>query len=149
MASSNKESPEAAAIERRKAEHLRIAAEADVETRRAPGWDDVHLVHDAVPAADAAKVDLGVRLLGHDLDLPLLIAGMTGGHSGAERVNALLAEAAARHGLGIGVGSQRAALRDASLRRTYAVVRERAPKAFVVANVGVSQLVAQDDGPAI
>jgi isopentenyl-diphosphate delta-isomerase len=149
MASSTRPSPggtERTAIERRKAEHLRIAAEEDVETRQAAGWGDVHLVHDALPVADAARIDLSTRLLGHALALPLLIAGMTGGHSGAERVNAALADAAARHGLGIGVGSQRAALRDPSLRRTYAVVRERAPNAFVVANVGVSQLVAQDDG---
>ena len=155
MASSNRSSggtpapaptAEGAAIERRKAEHLRIAAEEDIETRRAPGWDDVHLVHDALPATDAARIDLSARLLGHTLALPLVIAGMTGGHSGAERVNVTLAEAAARHGLGIGVGSQRAALRDPSLRRTYAVVRERAPEAFVIGNVGVSQLVTQDDG---
>jgi isopentenyl-diphosphate delta-isomerase len=106
----------------------------------------VHLVHEALPATDAARVDLSARLLGHTLALPLVIAGMTGGHSGAEQVNVTLAEAAARHGLGIGVGSQRAALRDPSLRHTYAVVRERAPKAFVIANVGVSQLVEQDDG---
>ena len=152
MASSSKPSPPGAAgtaIERRKAEHLRIAAEEDIETKRAPGWGDVHLVHDALPVTDAAKIDLSARLLGHTLQLPLVIAGMTGGHSGGERVNALLADAAARHGLGIGVGSQRAALRDASLRSTYAVVRERAPNAFVIANVGVSQLVAQDDGAAI
>src|SRR5438132_8556832 len=150
MASSNRGAPapaaEGAAIELRKAEHLRIAAAEDIETRRAPGWDDVHLVHDALPASDAAKVDLSARLLGHELALPLLIAGMTGGHSGAERVNATLADAAARHGLGIGVGSQRAALRDPSLRGTYAIVRERAPNAFVIAHVGISQLVAQDDG---
>ncbi|HEV2250340.1 MAG TPA: type 2 isopentenyl-diphosphate Delta-isomerase [Candidatus Limnocylindria bacterium] len=146
MASSTRPSGDRAAIERRKAEHLRIAAEEDVETRRAPGWDDVHLVHDALPVTDADRIDLSARLLGHVLALPLVIAGMTGGHSGAERVNATLADAAARHGLGMGVGSQRAALRDPSLRRTYAVVRERAPKAFVIANVGVSQLVAQDDG---
>src|SRR2546421_7946205 len=138
--------PEGAAIERRKAEPPRIAAEEDIETRRAPGWVDVHLVHAALPATDAARIDLSARLLGHTLALPLVIAGMTGGHAGAERVNTTLADAAARHGLGIGVGSQRAALRDPSLRRTYAVVRERAPKAFVIANVGVSQLVAQDDG---
>ena len=146
MASSSNPSPEGAAIERRKAEHLRIAAEENIETTRAPGWDDVHLVHEALPATDAARVDLTARFLSHTLALPLVIAGMTGGHSGAERVNITLAEAAARHGLGIGVGSQRAALRDPSLRSTYAVVRERAPKAFVIANVGVSQLVAQDDG---
>jgi isopentenyl-diphosphate Delta-isomerase len=155
MASSNRGAPapsgapapatEGAAIERRKAEHLRIAAEEDIETRRAPGWDDVHLVHEALPAADAARIDLSARLLGHTLAIPLVIAGMTGGHSGAEQVNQTLAEAAARHGLGIGVGSQRAALRDPNLRRTYAVVRERAPKAFVIANVGISQLVEQDD----
>ena len=150
MASSNREVPApastGAAIERRKAEHLRIAAEEDIETRRPAGWDDVHLVHEALPATDAARIDLGARLLGHTLALPLVIAGMTGGHAGAERVNVTLAEAAARHGIGIGVGSQRAALRDPSLRRTYAVVRERAPKAFVIANVGISQLVEQDDG---
>ena len=150
MASSNREVPTpasaGAAIERRKAEHLRIAAEEDIETRRPAGWDDVHLVHEALPATDAARIDLGARLLGHTLALPLVIAGMTGGHAGAERVNVTLAEAAARHGIGIGVGSQRAALRDPSLRRTYAVVRERAPKAFVIANVGISQLVEQDDG---
>ena len=144
MASSNRPTPEAA-IERRKAEHLRIAAEEDIETTRAPGWDDVHLVHDALPAVDAERIDLSTRLLGHTLALPLVIAGMTGGHSGAERVNATLAEAAARSGLAIGVGSQRAALGDPTLRRTYAVVRERAPNAFVIANVGISQLVAQDD----
>jgi isopentenyl-diphosphate delta-isomerase len=144
--SSNSPVPEGAAIERRKAEHLRIAAEEDIETTRAAGWEDVHLVHDALPAADAERIDLSARFLTHTLALPLVIAGMTGGHSGAERVNTTLADAAARHGLGIGVGSQRAALRDPSLRRTYAVVRERAPKAFVIANVGISQLVAQDDG---
>ena len=136
-------------IEKRKAEHLRLAADGDVETRRAPGWDDVHLLHDALPDMDAARIDLRTRLLGHALALPLVIAGMTGGHSGAERVNAILADAAARHGLAMGVGSQRAALRDPSLRRTYAIVRERAPKAFIIANVGVSQLVRQDDGPAL
>ena len=136
-------------IEKRKAEHLRLAADGDVETRRAPGWNDVHLVHDALPVVDAARIDLSVRLLGHTLSLPLVIAGMTGGHSGAERVNATLAEAAARHGLAMGVGSQRAALRDPDLRRTYAIVRERAPKAFIIANVGVSQLVAQDDGAGL
>ena len=136
-------------IEKRKAEHLRLAADGDVETRRAPGWHDVHLVHDALPVTDAAHIDLGVRLLGHTLSLPLVIAGMTGGHSGAERVNAALADAAARHGIAMGVGSQRAALRDPSLRRTYSVVRERAPKAFIIANVGVSQLVSQDDGAAL
>src|ERR1700716_4125106 len=72
---------------RRKAEHLRIAAEEDIETSRAPGWDDVHLVHDALPATDAARIDLSARFLHHTLALPLVIAGMTGGPAAAARVD--------------------------------------------------------------
>ena len=139
----------AATIGRRKAEHLRVAAEEDIETRSAAGWADVHIPHDALPAVDAAEVDLRVTLLGHRLRLPLVIAGMTGGHAAASEVNRVLARAAGRHGLAIGVGSQRAALRDPSLAGTYRVVRDEAPTAFVIANVGVSQLVAQDAEPPL
>jgi hypothetical protein len=60
MASSNNPSPEGAAgtaIERRKAEHLRIAAEEDIETNRAPGWDDVHLVHDLLRDEEGALAE--------------------------------------------------------------------------------------------
>ena len=141
--------PRGGAIEQRKAEHLRIAAEEDVETRRPAGWDDVHLVHDALPAVDAAAVALGATLLGRRLALPLVISGMTGGHGGAERVNAILARAAARHGLAIGVGSQRAALREPALAHTYGIARREAPTAFLMANVGAPQLVAQGDAPPL
>jgi isopentenyl-diphosphate delta-isomerase len=49
---------------------------------------------------------------------------MTGGHRTARDGNATLARAAERHGLAMGVGSQRAALRRADLAYTYTVVRE-------------------------
>jgi isopentenyl-diphosphate Delta-isomerase len=68
---------------------------------------------------------------------------MTGGHGRAIAVNELLGRVAERAGIAIGVGSQRAALRDPTLVPTYAVVRDSAPHAFVIANVGVSQLVKQ------
>jgi isopentenyl-diphosphate delta-isomerase len=74
---------------------------------------------------------------------------MTGGHGRAIAVNELLARVAERTGIAIGVGSQRAALRDPSLSATYSIVRENAPHAFVIANVGISQLVKQDSGPAL
>jgi isopentenyl-diphosphate delta-isomerase len=103
----------------------------------------VHLVHDALPTIDAASVDLSARFLGHTLRLPLVISGMTGGHGRAIAVNELLARVAEKAGIAIGVGSQRAALRDPSLVPTYSVVRDAAPHAFVIANVGISQLVKQ------
>ncbi len=134
------------AVEQRKAEHLRLATSRDVESRRSPGWSDVHLIHQALPAVDLAAVDLSTEFLGHGLQAPLAIAAMTGGHQGGGEVNARLARAAERFGLVMGVGSQRAALRNPQLARTYAVAREAAPNAFLIANVGVAQLVPQDSG---
>ena len=142
-------SGDAEEIARRKGEHLQLAAEGDVETRATAGWEDVHLVHDALPTVDAASIDLTARFLGHTLRLPLVISGMTGGHGRAIALNELLARVAERAGIAIGVGSQRAALRDPSLIPTYSVVRDAAPHAFVIANVGISQLVRQGKEPAL
>ena len=44
-------------------------------------------------------------------------------------------------GLGMGVGSQRAAIEDQKLEKTYAVARKTAPNAFLIANIGGVQLV--------
>ncbi len=136
-------SDKAAEIERRKSEHLTLASGEGVETRASAGWDDVHLAHDALPAVDAADIDLSVELLGRALRSPLVITGMTGGHQAAREVNRVLAGAAERHGLAFGVGSQRAALRDPSLVPTYSIARETAPTAFIVGNIGISQLLDQ------
>src|SRR5438105_3487170 len=130
-------------IEARKADHLRLSAGGDVDALAGPGWDDVHLVHEALPEVDQRAIDLSVAFLGHSLRAPLLIAGMTGGHRTAHDVNAVLARAAERHGLAMGVGSQRAALRRSDLAYTYSVVREQAPTAFLIGNIGAPQLITQ------
>jgi isopentenyl-diphosphate delta-isomerase len=136
-------------IERRKADHLRLSASADVDALAGPGWEDVRLVHEALPEIDQCEVDLSVTFLGKRLAAPLLIAGMTGGHPTARDVNAVLARAAERHGLAMGVGSQRAALRRQALAYTYTVVRDQAPTAMLIANIGAPQLVDQEDAPAL
>jgi isopentenyl-diphosphate delta-isomerase len=137
------------AVAARKAEHLHLAATTDVGGGTAPGWADIRLVHHGLPRTDAAAVDLSCQFLGRRLQAPLAIAAMTGGHTGARKVNAQLAGAAERFGIAMGVGSQRAALRNASLAPTYAVVREAAPNAVLIANVGAAQLVPQESGPAL
>jgi isopentenyl-diphosphate delta-isomerase len=136
-------------IEARKADHLRLSATGDVDALAGPGWADVRLVHEALPEVDQCAIDLSVEFLGHRLRAPLAIAGMTGGHRTAHDVNAVLARAAERHGLAMGVGSQRAALRRADLAYTYTVVREQAPTAFLIANIGAPQLIAQSDTPPL
>src|SRR6266540_5717407 len=115
---------EAEEIAKRKGEHLQLAAEGDIETRSSAGWEDVHLVHDALPSIDAREIAVGTVFLGHTLRLPLVISGMTGGHGRAIAVNELLARVAERAGTAIGVGSQRAALRDPPLSSTYSIVRD-------------------------
>jgi isopentenyl-diphosphate delta-isomerase len=136
-------------IQRRKAEHLRVTAGGDVDSRVGPGWSDIHLVHEAVPATNLDAVDLRATFLGHHLRAPLLIAGMTGGHAAAAEINACLARAAERHGLAMGVGSQRAALPVPALAATYAIARQNAPTAFLIGNLGAPQLIAQGDAPAL
>lgn len=137
------------AVAARKGEHLRLTATGDVGTRTGAGWDDVHLVHEAVPAVDFDAVDLRVRFLGRTLAAPLFIAGMTGGHPQAAAVNACLARAAERYGLAMGIGSQRAALARPDLADTYRVARREAPTAFLAGNVGAPQLVTQGACPAL
>lgn len=131
----------AEAIVRRKQEHL-ADAQADVESRTV-SWEDVQLVHHALPELNFDEIDLGVEFLAHGLAAPIMIAAMTGGHPLARDVNALLAREAQRRNLAMGVGSQRAGLADASSADTYAVVRQEAPDAYLMANIGIAQLVEQ------
>jgi len=123
----------------RKLDHLRICAEKDVESGNT-GFDDIRFVHNALPECDMGRIDLHCRFLGHSFSSPLFISAMTGGHPGTKDTNARLARAAERYGIGMGVGSQRAALENPSLADTFSVVRDEAPRAFLVANLGVVQL---------
>ncbi|HUK37885.1 MAG TPA: type 2 isopentenyl-diphosphate Delta-isomerase [Methanomicrobiales archaeon] len=123
----------------RKQDHLRICAGGNVEAGFS-GFSDVRLVHAALPECSLAELDLSTAFLGHRFASPLFIAAMTGGHRDAAPVNRNLAAAAERAGIGMGVGSQRAALEDPDLEDTFTVVREAAPRAFLCANLGVVQL---------
>lgn len=136
-------------MEARKAQHLRLAAKGHASTPRGAGWDDIHLIHQALPASDLPAIELRTEFLGHELRAPLVIAAMTGGHRDAAKVNARLARAAEHFGVAMGVGSQRAALRNPGLVETYAIAREEAPHAFLIGNVGAAQLVPQDGGPGL
>ena len=135
-------------ISDRKAEHIVIASSQQVEPGTSASWNDVALIHNCLPEIDLQDVDLSVEFLGRKLAAPLLISSMTGGHELARSINAVLAQAAERFGLAMGVGSQRAHIKDPALAGTYSVVREVAPSAFIVANVGAPQLVRQgSDAP--
>jgi len=123
----------------RKLDHLHICAEEPVECGDA-GFGDIRFVHNALPECDMGRIDLSSGFLSHRFSSPLFISAMTGGHPGTTDVNARLARAAEHYGIGIGVGSQRAALENPDLAGTFSVVRDEAPHAFIVANLGAVQL---------
>ena len=64
---------------------------------------------------------------------------MTGGTQEARTINQRLAEAAQAAGIGMGLGSQRAAIKDPALAGTYQV-RRFAPDILLLANLGAVQL---------
>ncbi len=124
----------------RKLDHIRICLEEDVESRYT-GFEDVMLIHKALPEIDFEDIRTDVEIFGKKLSAPILIASMTGGHPETKEINKNLAMAVEEMGIGMGVGSQRAAIEDDRLADTFTVVREFAPNAFIYANVGLPQVL--------
>jgi isopentenyl-diphosphate delta-isomerase len=128
-----------AGIGQRKADHLALCATEEVAFRgKTTLFADVRLIHDALPDLDASAIDTTCTLLGKRLKAPIVIAAMTGGTEEAARVNRELAGVAEERGYAFGLGSQRAMHVRAESAPTYAV-REVAPTALVLGNVGVVQ----------
>jgi isopentenyl-diphosphate delta-isomerase len=126
--------------EQRKTDHIRINLEEDVDFRQlTTGLEQYHFLHQALPEIDLAEVDLLVPFLGKTLKAPLLISSMTGGTEQAQLINRTLAEAAEISGIAMGLGSQRAAIEDPALAKTFRV-RPIAPTALLFANLGAVQL---------
>ncbi|MEM3960268.1 MAG: type 2 isopentenyl-diphosphate Delta-isomerase [Sulfolobales archaeon] len=125
----------------RKIEHIDIVLSRRVRGPRTTWLEYVHLIHNPAPEIDFEEIDISTEFLGKRLSAPIIITGMTGGHPKTLEINASLAEIAERYGIGMGVGSQRAALEDPSLARTFSIVREKAPKTLIIANLGAAQII--------
>lgn len=127
---------------RRKADHIRIALNENVQARNVTtGLEDVHLIHRALPEINKKKIDLSTTVFDHKFAAPLIAGAITGGTQEALKINATIAEAVEELGLGMGVGSQRAAIENRKLERTFTIARKKAPTAFLIANIGGAQLV--------
>jgi isopentenyl-diphosphate delta-isomerase len=130
-------------VQQRKIEHVSVALEQDVSALQKANWNDVRLVHQALPEVDLDRVDTSVSFLGRNLRYPLFISSLTGGHADVTTINRNLAHAAETYGIALGVGSQRAAIVNPDVTSSYAVTRETAPNAFLIANIGAPQLIPQ------
>jgi len=134
-----------AETKQRKAEHINICVENDVQARYiCTGFDDIYLVHRALPESSLEEIDTSVDLFGHRLAAPIVIEAMTGGTEKAAKINEALAETAEEFKIALGVGSQRAALEDSNLVYTFRVARDRAPHVLLIGNLGAPQIIGEN-----
>ncbi len=128
--------------EERKREHINISLKENVSAHH-NYWDDVTLIHNALPEINEDEIDLSIELFGKKLGAPLVISAMTGGYSEGKKINENLAAAAEKFHIAMGVGSQRAALENSGLKDTYSIINNyNIP--LKIANIGASQIVLWD-----
>ncbi|MEM3506524.1 MAG: type 2 isopentenyl-diphosphate Delta-isomerase [Candidatus Bathyarchaeia archaeon] len=130
--------------QKRKLDHITICLKEFVESKVSTGFDDIIFIHKALPEINKDEINLKTNFFSHELKAPILIESMTGGTKEALKINSILASLAEKFGLAIGIGSQRAAIENPKLVYTYKVVREKAPKAFIIANIGCSQILNEN-----
>lgn len=124
--------------ERRKLEHIMICLQKDVLHDKTNGFEQIRLI----PGKPVRKedVNLSTEFLEAKLKAPLLIEAMTGGAAGTGVINRNLAAAAEELGIGMGVGSQRAAIENPNVLDTFQV-RSEAPGILLLGNLGMAQVV--------
>jgi len=127
----------------RKKDHLEISRNEEVNATY-NYWDDIEFIHNALPEMDMDEVDITWNEFGKKMAAPIIIAGMTGGFDKAKEVNEELAKIAEKFQVGMGVGSQRAALEDESIADTYSVINDY-DIPLKIANIGAPQLLEWKD----
>lgn len=128
-------------LTRRKDHHIDIVlGEAVAGHGAAVGLGHYTLEYDALPEVDLDDVDLSSTFLGKRLAAPIVIGAMTGGTDRTGEINRVLARAAARVGVGMALGSQRAMHVHPDAAASFRV-RDAAPELpLLIGNVGAIQL---------
>lgn len=128
-------------IKNRKKDHVELTLDESTQYAQSSGFDDFGFVHNALPEINFDEVSTEAIFLGRTFAMPLFISSMTGGYAEGAAVNSVIAEVCEELNLPFGVGSQRAMLEDSSLADSFTIVREKAPTAFICANIGGAQLI--------
>jgi len=123
----------------RKNDHLNINLNQDVKSSNTTGLEKFRLIHTALPELDLGTIDTTIEIFKKRLDFPLLISSMTGGTKTSADFNRIFADAAEKHGIAIGVGSQRIAIDNSEKMETFKI-RKYAPTTLIFSNLGAIQL---------
>ena len=128
-------------FENRKQDHIRLSLDDRNEAIGASGLDRIQLRHEAFPELDFSEVSLATTALESSLETPFLVSSMTAGHPDGVDLNRLLARACEAKGWLMGVGSQRRQLTDPESDQEWKAIRQQAPRAKLLGNLGLSQLI--------
>ena len=127
-------------METRKRRHIDVCLSEAVDYQTVTtGLERYRLPYNALTQTDLGNVDLTTEFLGVRLRAPVLIGAMTGGAELSGTINRNLAAAAQRLGVGMMLGSQRIMLDNGSASTSF-TVRDVAPDALLIGNIGVAQL---------
>ncbi|MDG3060743.1 type 2 isopentenyl-diphosphate Delta-isomerase [Lacticaseibacillus casei] len=118
----------------RKDEHV-FLAEKYFKADANAGFDQIRLLHRALPETALADVDL-TPPLPFGWRWPIYINAMTGGSPQTGKLNAQLGQLANALDVAIASGSQSVALHDPELSSTFTTLRQHNPDGFIFANIG-------------
>lgn len=128
----------------RKNEHLSLAAKLYPQTHQRDYFDEVRLIHNALPECGVGSIDHRVRLTpALTLEWPFYIEAMTGGSRQAEKINQQLARLARKHQLAMATGSLSIALKEPAVASSFTVVRKGNPDGLVFANLSADATLDQ------
>lgn len=128
-------------FEKRKQDHIRLSLDPRVQRPEGSDLDKVRLKIDGLPDLNFDEIDVSVKALGQFLSSPIFISSMTAGHQEGDRINALLAELSHNKQILFAVGSLRRELTDLSSRQKWRELQKRFPRAPLIGNLGVSEVV--------
>jgi isopentenyl-diphosphate delta-isomerase len=121
-----------------KDKQIEICLNEEVEDQKGNGFDLFKLDYQ-IPDFSFDEIDTSIELLGKRMNLPLIIAPLTGGGYRSLKINKRLAEAAEIMRIGMAVGSQRLMIKYPELKSTY-YVRDVAPSILLFGNLGLIHL---------
>ncbi len=132
-------------FEKRKGDHIRIALDPRSQTDGQNGLDSINLIHEALPDLNLKEVEISTSFSfsknSISLSSPLFISSMTAGHEKGQEINIALAKLSSERRILMGVGSQRKELVDSAAANEWKLVRQQAPKALLLGNIGIAQLI--------
>lgn len=127
-------------VAQRKDDHIAQCLKDPAVDRNQACFDQIRLVHRALPELNFDQVDTSTTFLGKKLSFPFMLSSMTGGTSKETiKINQNLAKAAEECKVALAVGSQRVMFEDKKAEKSFRL-REFAPSVPLIANLGAVQL---------